>query len=244
MGKDSRKTDKPLSAYRPSERERNKEDAPHEVMTMESSYGKIAFGSDRQQKMTMVVHEKRTPCGPGLKMDNREVRGESAVRINEIRGDIRTNSHSRSDSAFVYKENLKETPFRMTEHLQEMMDEKYQRSGQKVLPFLRKKEDAEEEKIIEEQLRNSIEKGNRQKYLLWSHRREDFLQEKSEKEQMYRDFYRQIRFVQEKSKRMKKTDVDNLEYRQHGMLPITEEGSGEENSEENNDKKKKKQNED
>lgn len=244
LGKDSLEKDRPLSAYRPSERERSKKNAPHEMMTMESSYGRIAFGSDRQQKMTMVVHEKRTPEGPGLKRDNREVDGDSAVRIGELRGDIRTNSHSRKDSAFVYKENLQETPFRMMERLQEMMDENYQRSGQKVLPFLSRKEDQAEEKAIREQLRNSVEKGNRQEHLLWSRRREDFLQEKAEKEEMYRNFYRQIRFVQEKAKRLRPVGENQTEYLQHDGLPLAEENPEDGNSGENNDKKKKNKNED
>ena len=89
------------------------------MMKMESSYGGIALGANRCQKMTMVVHEKRRSRGEGLKWDNRELEGSHTVPISELRGDFRTNSHSRRDSAFAYEESLQESPLRMMERLQE-----------------------------------------------------------------------------------------------------------------------------
>lgn len=206
-GRDSQEKEKRLSAYHPAEKEKTKEEKPNEMMTMESSYGGIAFGANRKQKMTMVVHEKRSSHGPGLKNDNRRVDAGHKTEISGLRGTFYTNSHDREDSAFAYEENLQETHQRMIERLQEMMDETHQKSGEQVLPFLNRKEDKEKQKEISEQLREHREKGNREESILWEKRQESFKQEQAEKARMYRQFYRELAFAREKSKKMMKEDV-------------------------------------
>lgn len=233
LGKDSREKEKPLSAYHPAERENTRERRPNEMMTMESSYGGVALGASRSRKMTMVVHEKRRSRGPGLKKDNRELEGSRTASISELRGDFRTNSHSRRDSAFAYEEDLHESPLRMMEHLQEMMDENYQQSGQKVLPFINRKQDAADRKEIQEQLRASLEKGDSSGYQLWNQRQEAFLQERSEKEEMYRRFYRELQFTREKSKKlMQKEEVFSPNLMQAALQGM-DGGTQEENPAEN-----------
>lgn len=206
MGREEQNKEKRLTAYHPSEREQSKEKRPNEMMTMESSYGGIAFGANRKQKMTMVVHEKRSSGKPALKNDNKQVEGSRKTPIGKLRGHFYTNSHDKEDSAFTYEESLETTRQKMMEHLKEMMDETHQRSGEQVLPFLNRKEDKEKQKEITEQLREHREKGNRAESILWSQREESFKQEQAEKEQMYRQFYRELEFAREKSKKLMKED--------------------------------------
>lgn len=236
LGKDSREKEKPLSAYHPAERENTRERRPNEMMTMESSYGGIAFGASRSRKMTMVVHEKRRSRGRGLKKDNRELEGSRTASISELRGDFRTNSHSRQDSAFAYEEDLHESPLRMMERLQEMMDENVQQSGQKVLPFLNRKQDEAERKEIQEQLRTSLETGDRPGYQLWNQRQEAFLQERSEKEEMYRRFYRELQFTREKSKKLMQKEEASLKKLMQAASEGMDGGTQEENPTENQEK--------
>lgn len=207
MGREEQKKEKRLTAYNPSEKEQTKEMRPNEMMTMESSYGGIAFGANRKQKMTMVVHEKRSSYGLGLKNDNKQVEGSRKTPIDMLRGDFYANSHDKEDSAFVYEESLETTYQKMIEHLREMMDETHQRSGEQVLPFLNRKEDKEKEKEITEQLRKHREKGNQSESIIWSQRQEAFKQEKAEKEEMYRHFQRELMFTKEKSKKLMKEDM-------------------------------------
>lgn len=206
LGKEKKDKKKPLTAYHPPEIENSAQKRPREMMKMESSYGGIAWGANREKELTMVVHERRRAKGPGLKKDQREVEGSRIAAISELRGDFRTNSHSRRDSAIVYKERLEETPLYMMERIQEMMDENYQQSGQKVLPFMRKREDEELRKEIQEQLRASLEKDDRSGTQFWSREQESFYQERSEKQEMYRRFYRELEFTQEKAKNLIKKE--------------------------------------
>lgn len=233
LGKDSREKNKPLSAYHPAEWEQTKEKRPNEMMTMESSYGGISLGASRRQRMTMVVHEKRRSYGNGLKKDNRELEGNHTASISSLRGDFRTNSHSRKDSAFVYEEALQESPLRMMERLQEMMDENEQESGEKVLPFLNRRQDAAEQKEIREQLRESLEKGDSYGYQMWNQRQESFRQERSEKEEMYRRFYRELQFTREKSQKLLQKDEGFLYKAVQAAMSEMDEGAQEEKPEEN-----------
>lgn len=238
LGKESREKEKQLSAYHPAGWENTKERRPNEMMKMESSYGGIALGANRCQKMTMVVHEKRRSRREGLKWDNRELEGSHTVPISELRGNFRTNSHSRRDSAFAYEESLQESPLRMMERLQEMMDENYQLSGQKVLPFLNRKRDAAWRKEIQENLRESLEKENRSGYLLWSRRQEAFAREQSEKSEMYRRFYRELQFAREKSRKLMGKGDGFLSGLMQTALQEIDEGTQEENLTENQEEKR------
>lgn len=207
FGKNSREKERRLSAYHPAEWENTKERRPNEMMTMESSYGGIAFGASRCGKMTLVAYEKRSINGPTLKKDNQEIEGNRTVKINELRGNFRTNSHSRQDSALVYEEDLQESFIHIKERLQEMMDESSPRSAKKTFPFLNRKEDKEKRKEIQEQLRISQENGDKAGYEFWSTYQEHFQQEFTEKEQMRLNFYRELMFAKEKAKKMVMDDA-------------------------------------
>lgn len=228
LGREEQDKEKRLSAYHPAESERTKEKKPNEMMTMESSYGGIAFGANRKQKMTMVVHEKRSSHGSGLKNDNRQVEGSRKTPISSLRGTFYTNSHDSEDSAFAYEEDLQETQQKMIERLREMMDENHQRSGEQVLPFLNRKEDREKQKEIAEQLREHREKGNRKESILWEKRQETFKQEQAQKERMYRQFYKELAFAREKSKKLMKEDVVLPSVFLEEVLQAQEDGSQEE----------------
>lgn len=206
-GKESMEKEKPLSAYHPAEYENTKEKRSAEMMRMESSYGGIALGANRQKEISMVVHEKRRSAGCGLRKDHQEIEGRHTAAISELRGDFRTNSHSRQESAFIYKEEQETTPLRMMERIQEMMDENVQQSGRNVLPFMRRREDEKERKEIQQQLRSSLEKGDTIGYQLWNRKQESFFQEQSEKQEMYRKFYRELEFSKEKAKKLMHKDV-------------------------------------
>lgn len=199
-GRADQEKNRRLKAYRPSDREKTEEERPNEMLRMESSYGGISLGASRQKKLTMVVHEKRTARGPGLKKDNKEIEGNRTAAISELRGDFRTNSHSRRDSAFAFRESLRETPQRMMEQIQEMMDENHQRSGEQVLPFMNRKEDLAEKNEIQKELRESQEKRDMGAYAAWSRKRDRFRQEETEKAQMRRQFFRELQFATEKSR--------------------------------------------
>lgn len=173
-----------LSAYRPSDREKTEERKPNEMMRMESSYGGISLGASRKQKLTMVVHEKRASRGPGLKKDNREIEGNRTAAISELRGDFRTNSHSRRDSAFAFRE--------------------------------------------------SQEKRDAGAYAAWSRRRDSFQQEEIEKQEMRRQFFRELQFAREKSRYLMQSEgaLQNLfedlaeALAEDGTEDETEEASG------------------
>lgn len=206
MGREEQNKQKRLTAYQPAKREQTKEDRPNEMMRMESSFGGIAFGANRKRKMTMVVHEKRSSHTQALKNDNKRVEGSRKTPIGRLCGDFYTNSHDKEDSAFTYEENLETTRQKMIDHFKEMMNETNQRSGEKVLPFLNEKEDKEKQKEISHQLREHREKGNRAESIHWSQIEESFKQEQVQKEQMYRQFYKELEFVREKSKKLMKED--------------------------------------
>lgn len=235
-----------LSAYRPADREKSEEKRPNEMMRMESSYGGISLGASRQKKLTMVVHEKRASKGPGLKKDNRELEGNRTASISELRGDFQTNSHSRRDSAFAFREKLSETPQRMMEQIQEMMDENQQRSGEKVLPFMNRKEDEAKSRQIQKGIRESQEKRDMAGHSYWSRRRESYLQEQTEKEEMRRQFFRELQFAREKSSYLMQEDsvVENLFEAFEGVLAedgTEEDTDGRENPEDNQKNYKKSQ---
>lgn len=197
-----------LSAYRPADREKSGEQRPNEMLRMESSYGGISLGASRKKKLTMVVHEKRASKGPGLKRDNREIEGNRTAAISELRGDFQTNSHSRQDSAFAFREKLRETPHRMMEAIQEMMDENYQRSAEQVLPFMNRKEDLAERQQIQQELRKSQEARDREGCAAWSRRRDSYYQEQSEKREMRRQFFRELQFAREKSRYLMQEELE------------------------------------
>lgn len=201
-GRDDLRTGKKLHAYHPAERENARESRPNEMLRMESSYGGISIGANRKQKMTMVFHEKRQHNGPSLKKDEQEVDGNRAVSLSELRGDFRTNSHDRVKSAMVYQEKTEETPPRMMSRIQEMMDENRQKSGEKMLPFMNRKEDLKTRERIEQGLRASLEQRNMQEYGRWDRTRESFRREQTEKAEMRRRFYQNLQFAREKSRRL------------------------------------------
>ncbi len=202
IGRADQNKSRRLRAYKPSDREKTQEERPNEMLSMENSYGGISFGASRQKKLTMVVHEKRVSRGPGLKKDNKEVEGNRTATISRLRGDFKTNSHSRRDSAFAFKESIKETPRRMMEKIQQMMDENHQRSAEQVLPFMNRKESQAERDQIQRELRESQERRDMGAYASWSRRRDSFRQEETEKEQMRRQFFRELQFVGEKSRHL------------------------------------------
>lgn len=209
-GKESREKEKRLKAYHPSDKENTKEKRPNEMMTMESSYGGISFGSSRERKMTMVVHEKRSVNGPGLKKDNHEVEGNSAVALGEKKKGFRTNNHSREDSALAYTESLEMSPLRMMERIQKTVEHHSQKAGEQVLPFLEQEKEKRSSEEIRDGLRESLEKQDGELYQFWSRKQEHFLREKTEKEQMRKAFYKELTFAREKSKRLMKEDVPLL----------------------------------
>lgn len=202
LGRENQQKGRKLHAYRPAEREKPQEKKPNEMMRMESSYGGISLGASRDRRMKMVVHETRRHNGPALEKDRQEVEGSRTASIAELRGDFKTNSHSRSKSAFVYEESMEETPHRMMERIQEMMDENNQQSAEQVLPFLNRKEDKRRSKEIQKELRENQEQENMAEYEVWNHRREDFAREQSEKKQMRQQFFRELSFAREKSRRL------------------------------------------
>lgn len=205
-GKGEQRKDRKLHAYRPSEQENSREKRPNEMMRMESSYGGIVMGASRSRKMKMVVHETRRHNGPTLEKDQKEVEGGRMASLSELRGDFHTNSHSRSRSAFVYEETLEETPLKMLERIQEMMDENCQESAERILPFLDKKEDEQLRQEIQGRLRLSQEQEHMEEYSCWNRIREDYNREQSEKEQMRKQFFRELSFAREKSRRLMRTE--------------------------------------
>lgn len=224
MGKEEKSANKPLSAYHPADRENTRERRPNEMMTLESAYGGISFGANRRREMTMVVHEKRRSQGPGLKKDNRELEGGHTASLSELRGDFCTNSHDRRESALSYREELAESPLRMMERLREMMDENEQESGKKVLPFLNRRQEEAQKREIQEKLRESLEQGDNVGYQLWTKMQETFLQEKSEKETMYRQFYRELQFAREKAQKLMHGEGNSLLVQRSPALQETEGG--------------------
>lgn len=202
VGKSDLRTDKKLRAYHPAERERSRENRSNEMMRMENSYGGIAIGASRRKKMTMVFHEERRHNGPGIKKDEREVEGSRTVSLSRLEGDFRTNSHDRTDSAMIYRERMEESPVRMMRKLQEMLDENRQTSGEKTLPFLNLKKDRQEREDTERELRESLEKRRMSEYDRLRDKRESLRQEDAEKEQMRRQFYQNLSFAREKSRRL------------------------------------------
>ncbi len=229
LGREERDKEKCLSAYHPADREKTKEKQPNEMMRLESSYGGITFGANRERKMTLVVHEKKRAAGPGLKKDNREVEGAATASFSQLRGDVRTNSHDRLDSALMYQESLEKTPLWMMTHLQEMMDELSIKSGEKILPFLDRKADRAKHKEIQKMLRESQEKGDCAGYRMWSARQEDFQREQTEKEQLRLKFYRELTFAGKKAGELMKEDgaMRNLFFEAMAEME-TEEGAEDE----------------
>lgn len=233
MGKEDKNKEKRLTAYQPADREKSKEERPNEMMTMESSYGGISFGANRKRKMTMVVHEKRSSHGPGLKNDNKQVEGSSKRLVGRLRGKLYANSHDREDSAFSYEESLETSQQKMMNHLKEMLHKTHQKSGEQVIPFLNQKEDKEHQKEIMEQLRTNREKGNREETMFWEREQETLKQELAQKERMYHQFYKELEFSKEKAKKLMKEDVVQPLAFFEEVLQEQEDGTEEEPNEQN-----------
>lgn len=240
IGREGQDWEKKLTAYQPSEQENTREQRPNELFKLESSYGGISFGANRQGKLKMAVYEKRRSNEAGLKRDNQEVQGSRTAGFMELRGDFYANSHKRADSALVY-EAKKETPaLKMAEQMQELLDEVKQSSAERELSFFNRRAGEAEEKEIQGQLRRSLENGDREAAALWSRRRETFLQEKAQKEQMYRKFYKELVFAKEKAERFKKADCAVYHELFAEMVSEAEDGTEEEADSGTNQKEKTK----
>ena len=137
-----------LTGYRPREQEGSAR--PRETGRLENSFGDIAVGTNRKKELTIVVSRRRTQEGPAIREDEKELRGESARKMERTRGDFLTNPHDKQESAVGYRQSGAKSPRMMLNQFRALMEQHDQKTVKPQMSFLSRREEKAELKALRE----------------------------------------------------------------------------------------------
>lgn len=151
-----------VHGYVPTHQEILENSAPVETMRMKNSSGQLSVGVNKDKEATITVTSDKP--GPYLRGDRSRINMNSAKRIRETPDKLYTNSHDESVSGVVYKDDLVKSPRAMINTFKGVMETQPSVVIDAVTPFLISSQDYETKRELEDYLRSSLEKRDKDEY--------------------------------------------------------------------------------
>jgi len=138
---------------------REKKDRIKESLRFENSYGTIALGGDKRRGLTVLVSEKRRHNSPGITGKEKLLYESRHTERPMGRGKIIANAGGQREGAFAFVHQPGVSRFEMMERMKQYLSGHEQETVQRMMPFMKTKEDQERKTRLEEAVRTMREHG-------------------------------------------------------------------------------------
>lgn len=203
-------TDSKLTGYRPSSREKQEGEQPHQRMQMENSYGQMSLGISKSGNMTFVVSGKKQKDETPVFEDQKEVHGDKAARENRW---VYSGNRGASESVVLYRAKItsQREKVQMIERFRMLMENEPSEMVQLQMPFLSAAQDRKQANSLEELSKQARSQGKQKEAREYDLHREVLAQDIRMKRDLHREVMRNLTAsIKEERQQVKKSGFTGL----------------------------------